>query len=231
MSKVLEINDLLFHWGDEKKFYLDIKQLTIENKKKTILFGESGTGKSTLLNLIGGILNPLFGTLKIKGTIINSLSQKEKDAFRANNIGVIFQQFNILDYISPLSNILLPCYFTGFKKENKKYFYERAHELAYKLGLNKSTLLQKNSRQLSIGQKQRIAILRAVINRPFLILADEPTSALDNTNKKKFLDLLMNICENENITILMVTHDKSIKKYFDTYINIENIISNYEAIN
>ena len=225
MNNILEINNLLFNWGESNKFNLCIKKLNIEYNKRIILFGESGTGKSTLLNLISGILTPISGTLKINATSINQLSQKEKDNFRANYIGVIFQQFNILDYVSPLTNILLPCFFTGFKKKNKQYFYERAYQLSDKLGLKEAILFQKNSKQLSVGQKQRIAILRAIINEPFLILADEPTSALDNSNKKKFLNLLISFCKNENITVLMVSHDTSLKKYFDNSLNLENIVN------
>ena len=223
MSNALEINNLLFKWNNEDNFLLKINKLSIENNNKVIMFGESGSGKSTLLNLISGILSPNSGTIIVKNKKINKFTPNKKDAFRANNIGVIFQQFNILDYISPLQNILLPCFFTNFKKKNKKYFYDRAFELAHKLGLNKNILLQTNSNKLSVGQKQRVAILRSVINKPFLILADEPTSALDNKNKKNFLDLLINICETEKVTLLMVSHDTSLKKYFNSFINLEKI--------
>ncbi len=224
MNNALEIKNLLFKWNNKDNFSLKIKNLSIKRNKKVIMFGESGSGKSTLLNLISGILSPISGTIIIKDTIINNLSSNKKDSFRANNIGVIFQQFNILDYISPINNILLPCFFTNFKKKNKKFFYNRAFNLASKLGLKKNILLQKNSRQLSVGQKQRIAIIRAVINKPFLIVADEPTSALDNRNKENFLDLLVNICETEKITLLMVSHDTSLKKYFDSNITLERIV-------
>ena len=223
MANALEINNLLFKWHNEDNFLLKIKKLSIENNNKVIMFGESGSGKSTLLNLISGILSPISGTIIIKNKKITQFTPNKKDAFRANNIGVIFQQFNILDYISPLQNILLPCFFTNFKKKNKKYFYDRAFELAHKLGLNKNILLQTNSNKLSVGQKQRVAILRSVINKPFLILADEPTSALDNKNKENFLDLLMTICETEKVTLLMVSHDTSLKKYFNIFINLEKI--------
>ena len=224
MNNALEIKNLLFKWNNKDNFSLKIKNLSIKRNKKVIMFGESGSGKSTLLNLISGILPPISGTIIIKDTIINNLSSNKKDSFRANNIGVIFQQFNILDYISPINNILLPCFFTNFKKKNKKFFYNRAFNLASKLDLKKNILLQKNSRQLSVGQKQRVAIIRAVINKPFLIVADEPTSALDNRNKENFLDLLVNICETEKITLLMVSHDTSLKKYFDSNITLERIV-------
>ncbi len=225
MKNAVEINNLLFKWSKEKEFSLKIKKLKIQNEKKIIIFGKSGSGKSTLLNLISGILAPNSGTLIVKDTVINKLSQKKKDEFRAYNIGVIFQQFNILNYISPLQNILLPCFFTQFKKYNKEYFYNRTFNLAKKLDITENILLQNNSKNLSVGQKQRIAILRAIINKPFLILADEATSALDENNKKSFINLLMNLCDEEKVTLMMASHDISLKKNFDTFINLEKIIT------
>ena len=224
MNNIIEINDLLFEWNNKKQFSLKIKELKIQHKKKIIIFGRSGSGKSTLLNLISGILSPTSGTLCIKNIEINQLSQKKKDRFRANNIGVIFQQFNILGYLSPLQNILLPCFFTQFKKHDKEYFYNRTFDLAEKLNIKKNILLQNNSKNLSVGQKQRIAILRAIVNKPFLILADEATSALDENNKNDFINLLMNLCNEEKVTLLMASHDTSLKKNFDISINLETIL-------
>ena len=120
-------------------------------------------------------------------------------------------------------NILLPSYFCSYAKKKSDYFTERAIKLGEKLGLSKELLFQNNSRDLSVGQVQRVAIVRALINSPKIILADEPTSALDSKNKEKFLDLLFSICMHEKISILMVSHDHLIKKYFDEVLLIDDI--------
>ena len=121
MKQILEINNLFFEWKEKNNFYLKIRNLNITKNSKVIMFGESGSGKSTLLNLISGILQPSLGTIKVNNTIINYLTQNKSDSFRSKNIGVIFQQFNIIDYISPLTNILLPCYFAGIKKKKNRF--------------------------------------------------------------------------------------------------------------
>ena len=222
-NNTLEIKNLFFEWKEKKNFFINLKDLKLKKREKILILGESGSGKSTLLNIISGIIKPNSGVIKINQTNITDLPPKKRDYFRASNIGVIFQQFNLLDYISPINNILLPCYFTGFKKKNHKYFYEKAFHLADKLGIKKNILTQNKSKELSVGQKQRIAIIRAIINTPQLILADEPTSALDNKNKIKFIELLFEVCEQEKTTLLMVSHDTSLVKHFDDNYLLENL--------
>lgn len=222
-NNTLEIKNLFFEWKEKKNFFINLKDLKLKKREKILILGESGSGKSTLLNIISGIIKPNSGVIKINQTNITDLPPKKRDYFRASNIGVIFQQFNLLDYISPINNILLPCYFTGFKKKNHKYFYEKAFHLDDKLGIKKNILTQNKSKELSVGQKQRIAIIRAIINTPQLILADEPTSALDNKNKIKFIELLFEVCEQEKTTLLMVSHDTSLVKHFDDNYLLENL--------
>ena len=222
-NNILEIKNLIFRWNKKNSFQLKINELVIEKKKKVILLGESGSGKSTLLNLISGIIDPDAGEIIISGTPVTSLSSRKKDFFRTENLGVIFQQFNIIEYLSPITNILLPSYFTSFKNIQTNLFSKRAISLGKKLGINKDVLFQDKSKDLSVGQQQRVAIIRALINSPKIILADEPTSALDLKNKEKFLSLLFEICEQEEISILMVSHDNIITKYFDEILLLENI--------
>lgn len=219
----LEIKNLVFKWNATNTFELKINSFQIENGKKILLLGESGSGKSTLLNIINGIIKPISGSIFIKDSNILLLDNKERDFFRASNLGVIFQQFNLIEYIPPITNILLPCYFTLFKDKEYGYYYNRAIELAEKLGIEKDTLIKSKSSNLSVGQKQRVSIIRSIINNPQLILADEPTSALDSKNKKKFLSILFNMCKDENITLLFVSHDTTLKNYFDDVINLEKI--------
>lgn len=222
-NNTLEIKNLFFEWKEKKNFHLNLKAFSLKKRKRVLILGESGSGKSTLLNIISGIIKPCSGVVNINQTNITTLPPKKIDYFRASNIGVIFQQFNLLEYVSPINNILLPCYFTGFKKKNYKFFYQKAVHLADKLGIKKNTLTQNKSKELSVGQKQRIAIIRAIINTPKLILADEPTSALDNKNKIKFIELLFEVCEQEKATLLMVSHDTSITKHFDDNYLLESL--------
>ncbi len=222
MNDILNINKLYFFWDNKNKFKLNVKKFNLKKNEKVLLFGKSGTGKSTFLNLISGLLKPNKGSILINSYDLKMFSSTEMDKFRAENIGVIFQQFYLLEYSSPLLNILLPCYFTNFKNKNYKYFRKRAIMLARRLNLNQELLLKKNSKYLSVGQKQRISILRAIINMPKIILADEPTSALDTNNRDLFLNLLFEICEKEKISLLMVSHDESLKNKFDRFVNIES---------
>ena len=165
------------------------------------------------------MISPRAGDVYVSSQNLSSLKAWELDKFRSENIGVIFQEFNLLDHLSPLNNILLPCYFT--KKDLKKS-KDRAFLFAKKLNLNRNLLTKSNSKDLSTGQKQRISIIRSIINKPKIILADEPTSSLDFDNKNSFLNLLFDICNVEKISLLMVSHDLNLKSKFKDVIAFES---------
>ena len=223
LNKILEINNLKFFWSINDDFKIEINNFKIKNNEKILLLGKSGSGKSTLLNLISGILKPVSGSIKVESKELSLLSSSQLDNFRAENIGVIFQQFNLLNFTSPIDNILLPCHFTNFKNKNYKFFKERAFALSKKLNLDQELLTKKNSNKLSVGQQQRISILRAVINMPKIILADEPTSALDQSNQDLFLEMLFEICHNEQVSLIMVSHDERLKSKFEKSYYIESL--------
>ncbi len=223
LNNILEINNLKFFWAINDDFKIKINNFKIKKNEKVLLLGKSGSGKSTLLNLISGIIKPVSGSIKVESKELNLLSSSQLDNFRAENIGVIFQQFNLLNFTSPIDNILLPCHFTNFKNKNYKFFKERALSLGKKLNLDQKLLTKKNSNKLSVGQQQRISILRAVINMPKIILADEPTSALDQSNQDLFLEMLFGICHDEKVSLIMVSHDERLKSKFDKSYYIESL--------
>ena len=223
LNNILEINNLKFFWAINEDFKIKINNFKIKKNEKVLLLGKSGSGKSTLLNLISGILKPISGSIKVESKELSLLSSSQLDNFRAENVGVIFQQFNLLNFISPIDNILLPCHFTNFKNKNYKFFKERALSLGEKLNLDQKLLTKKNSNKLSVGQQQRISILRAVINMPKIILADEPTSALDQSNQDLFLEMLFGICHDEKVSLIMVSHDERLKSKFDKSYYIESL--------
>ncbi|MFB1034571.1 MAG: ATP-binding cassette domain-containing protein, partial [Sinobacterium sp.] len=167
------------------------------------LYGDSGSGKSTLLNLLSGILAPQQGSIKLFGTDISQLSNSARDRFRAENIGVVFQQFNLVPYLTVAKNIELAVYLA---KSSKQKLTGSIEELTSALKLPDS-VLNTPVANLSVGQQQRVAIMRAFINSPQLLLIDEPTSALDNSAKDAFMTLLLDMCRAHNTTMIFVSHD------------------------
>lgn len=185
------------------------------------LYGDSGSGKSTLLNLLSGMLTPQRGKICIFGTNITSLKDSERDRFRARNIGVVFQQFNLIAYLSVLKNIELAAFLANSHQGDVLQEVKRLMAL---LELPSSILPTAISR-LSVGQQQRIAIMRAFINSPKLLLIDEPTSALDNSAKNAFMTHLLAMCSQHKTTVIFVSHDLSLKHFFSTHTPISSLCS------
>ena len=222
---MIEINKLCFSW----KTTDIIEGLSINVKAGEHLFieGPSGSGKSTLLNLFAGVLSPKSGKISILDQNLAALSSSQKDSFRADHIGFIFQQFNLIPYLSVIDNIILPCSFTAIRKQKALQrsgdLKTEAVRLLKALGLNDQALFQRSVNELSVGQQQRVAAARAMLGSPEIIIADEPTSALDSAHRDAFINTLFNECEKENITLIFVSHDHSLKKHFSNHISLTDI--------
>ena len=222
-ESIIKIESLNFYWSKKSNFKIFVPSLEIKKGEKVLLLGESGSGKTTLLSLICGFLNPLSGSISINGNTINKLSSKTKDEYRADNIGIIFQQFNLLPYANVVDNVLLPLYFSQARSKNIVNKRAAALELFKQLRLP-DDIAQYKASNLSVGQQQRVAVARALIGNPSLIIADEPTSSLDTNAQQFFLDLMFKQISENNSTLLMVSHDKSLSNRFDRQININEIL-------
>ncbi len=210
----LQARKLEFSYGRQK--VISISEFQINQGEMVFLFGPSGSGKSTLLELIAGVLQPTGGDLILNGENISKLSLTALDHFRAKNIGYIFQSFNLIPFLSVQENIQLPFLFQDHKMDPNLL-----QHLVDRLGL--TNFINRPVSQLSVGQQQRVAVARALLKKPKLILADEPTSALDYDHREGFLKLLFELCRQEKTTVLFVSHDRGIEKLFDRAINLKEI--------
>jgi putative ABC transport system ATP-binding protein len=206
---------------------VDIDELRIGRGERVFISGPSGTGKSTLLGLIGGVLVPQAGSVAILGTDLGKLSTSGRDAFRAEHVGFIFQMFNLLPYLPVAENVALPCWFSAVRWRRAVAgggsVQGEAARLLGRLGLDDPGLLHRPVTQLSIGQQQRVAAARALIGRPQLVIADEPTSSLDADARASFIDLLLAECGDAGSAVLFVSHDLSLAGHFDRRIALADV--------
>ena len=223
-ENIIKIDSVRFHWSKKSSFKIFVPNFRINKGEKVLLLGESGSGKTTLLSLICGFLNPLSGSISINGSTINKLSSKTKDEHRADNIGIIFQQFNLLPYANVIDNIVLPLYFSKVRSANVTNQRESALNLCKQLRLP-DDIDQYKASSLSVGQQQRVAVARALIGNPSLVIADEPTSSLDTDAQQIFLDLMFEQISNNKSTLLMVSHDRSLAERFDRLIDINEVLT------
>ncbi|WP_281545535.1 ABC transporter ATP-binding protein [Grimontia sp. SpTr1] len=220
---MLLIEDLRFRWLGQEQWQIDIPHFSLEAKERVFLKGASGCGKSTLLGLIAGINTADEGLLRFQEADLTALKGAKRDAFRADHLGYIFQQFNLLPYLSVIDNVTLPCRFSKARKEKAGgNLQQEAERLLSALALPENCL-NKPVTDLSIGQQQRVAAARALIGKPALLLADEPTSALDADTRNAFISLLMNECENAGSSLLFVSHDSSLESHFDRSISLPEL--------
>lgn len=250
-SNIIAVSKVKFTWPSNTHATIDIDEFTLKKGEHLFIKGPSGCGKSTLLSLLTGINIADQGQISILGQSLAQLSASQRDRFRADHIGYIFQQFNLLPYLSVLENVCLPCHFSPLRKQqalvdvthddvhyakmansqthNKsdlipinKQLTTRAYQLLERLHLP-STLFERPIVELSIGQQQRVAAARALIGRPALIIADEPTSALDFDNRISFIELLMELADQANSSLVFVSHDSSLEKRFSRSINLPKL--------
>jgi putative ABC transport system ATP-binding protein len=215
---MIRIRSLEFQYpsGD---FHLDVPEFTVEHSEKVAVIGPSGSGKTTLLNLLAGIYTPQNGSVEVDTISVNRLAEDDRRDFRIANIGFVFQDFELLDYLNVINNILHPYRITGALRLNKEV-RARAVNLARDMGIGDK--LNQPVNNLSQGEKQRAAICRALLAQPKLILADEATGNLDPKNKFRILDLLFKSVEDHKATLLAVTHDHELLGKFDRVIDFQN---------
>lgn len=214
---VMSIDDLRFCYDRGHSPVLDIPHWKVSAGEHIFLHGPSGAGKSTLLNLMAGTLLPSSGKIEILGKQLNKLSSGQRDKWRARHIGVVFQQFNLIPYLTADKNVQLAAYFA--KTPNAT---QRAHELLAALGI-KGNLRSQPASQLSIGQQQRVAIARALVNQPELLIVDEPTAALDRANRDTFMSLLLDQVQQQGTALVFVSHDQSLANAFTKVVALADI--------
>lgn len=208
---MLTTQSLTFAYGSDKQFAFP--DLSCADREALLILGRSGTGKTTLLHLLALLLKPKGGSVVMNSTDLTQLSAAETAAFRAKNVGIVYQKPHFVSSLSVMDNLLMANYLAG-QSQNKN----RARELAGQLGF--TDRLDKKTNQLSQGEQQRVSIARAVMNQPNVILADEPTSSLDDTNTDRVIDLLRQQSEQIGASLVVVTHDQRLKDVFQNRVNL-----------
>ncbi len=214
---VVRIEDLEFRY-DESGFRLRIEALDVARGSSVAFIGPSGSGKTTLLHLIAGIVLPRSGRVGTVGVEVTRLSEPERRNFRIQSIGLVFQEFELLDYLTVLDNILLP-FRINPSMALSATVVERARTLGHEVAIGDK--LSRTPRQLSQGERQRVAVCRALLTKPALLLADEPTGNLDPSNKSRVLDILFDYIHSSETTLVTVTHDHDLLERFDRVVDFK----------
>ena len=229
-SPTLLLSNIVFAWGSSTdSFGFTINHFEVGRGESNILVGRSGAGKSTLLGIVCGTLKPQRGKTIVLGQNFGEIGGRARDRFRADHIGIIFQQFNLLPYLSAIDNVLLPLNFSISRKHacglTKAKCYAEAERLLDSLEIDTKTVAKQKAVELSIGQQQRVAAARAFIGSPELIIADEPTSSLDEEVQFKFMDQLFSQQKETGSTLLMVSHNPRIAERFNSITQLDQLIT------
>jgi putative ABC transport system ATP-binding protein len=217
-APVIELKDVRKSFampGGETVAVLDIAALAVAEKEQLALTGQSGSGKSTLLHVISGIMRPDAGTVRIDGHDITRLGEAATDRIRADTLGLVFQQFNLLPGFTALENVLVAMSFGSGKPDRW-----RAADLLASVGL--SHRLHHKPAELSVGQQQRVAVARALANRPRVVLADEPTASIDAAHQEQVIELLKTTCAEQDVALVVVTHAPEVAAAFPRRLKLED---------
>ncbi|MFC3851830.1 ABC transporter ATP-binding protein [Salinispirillum marinum] len=215
----IHAHQLQFRWSKRQPTVLDIPELRIDQGERVFLFGPSGSGKTTLLNLLAGVTRPTSGQLHVMGEPMHRLSGRKRDHFRAQHIGIVFQQFNLIPYLTVTDNVRLAAHLGG---KNDATCTDRIHDMLRALGLSDHHW-RRPAHALSVGQQQRVAVARALINSPQLFIADEPSSALDSDHRDEFMHLMMQAADQHNSTVIFVSHDRALQSHFSRHLDLTQL--------
>jgi putative ABC transport system ATP-binding protein len=224
---IIDVRDLKFSWHPDAPMVLSIDSLQVAAGECLFIKGPSGSGKSTLLSLLAGVTTAAVGTVKVMDQSLERLGSVQRDHFRADHIGYIFQMFNLIPYLSMVENVVLPCRFSARRRDKALARADdletEARRLLRDLDMDQPDLHQRAVTALSVGQQQRVAAARALMGAPELLIADEPTSSLDADRRERFIKLLFSECREMGTTLIFVSHDASLEHLFDRTIDLAAI--------
>ncbi|MFT7004727.1 MAG: putative ABC transport system ATP-binding protein [Sulfurimonas sp.] len=222
MDNIININSCNFKYPNSKDNIIHIDSLSIKSGEHIFLRGKSGIGKSTFLNLLTGVLEPQSGNIEVLGVDLTTLNARQKDRFRGDNFGIVFQQFNLLPYLSVEENLSLVSKFSKQKSQNIQDLTKEIDAILEAVEIP-NEMKYKKAMQLSVGEQQRVSLARALLGKPKIIIADEPTSALDKETKEKFMKLLFKQVEAQKSTLIFVSHDIELTPYFKSVYDFNEI--------
>ena len=224
LDNVVELLQLRFWWHNAAAPVVDIESFSVARGERVFVRGPSGSGKSTLLSLIAGVVTPRAGNVRLLGQDLGMLTGAQRDRFRADHVGFIFQMFNLIPYLSVVENVCLPCGFSARRSARVRHSVEaEAVRLLEHLDMAALDILRRPVTELSVGQQQRVAAARALIGAPELVIADEPTSSLDADRRSAFIDLLFRECARSHAALIFVSHDATLAPLFDRALEFADI--------
>jgi len=232
-DQIIRLVKLRFAWPGQPIPLLDIAKLDVTYGEQLFVRGASGSGKSTLLGLIAGVLAPQFGEIEVLGQSLNTISAAARDRFRADHFGIIFQQFNLIPYLSVIENVTLPCHFSEVRRRKaisrSGNTSDEALRLLQHLDMAETAVVHKPVTELSVGQQQRVAAARALIGSPEILIADEPTSSMDADRRSAFIELLFRECDEAGSTLLFVSHDQGLQESFERTVEFDRLNGEAES--